>query len=134
MKKTLLIIIALIVTAPSFWLGTSMVLDAFIEPSPHRITSQEAIKYIDRWKNSNKSIANVGSRYVEFDKSAFSEIVIMGETAKVRIYHGLSKDGDYSQVVVGVDKHGDKLADRIQQKSSPCPPVCNDSPLSGDKL
>ncbi len=94
-----------------------------------KITLQEAIKFTENYRNSEKAEA-VKAEFI--GKDLVEEILSQQKCVGLRLYFGKSEEGDLNIVVVGCDENGEDLYDGIiLEKGVPCPPFCaNNSPLS----
>ncbi len=93
-----------------------------------KITIEEAVKFTENYKNSEK----IGSIKAEFfGEEALSEILMQENCVGIRFYFGKHENGNLNIVAVGCDENGEDLYEGIlREKGEPCPPHCaNNSPL-----
>lgn len=60
-----------------------------------------------------------------FGRSALDAVLGQAGCAGIRIYRGLTLEGDEQMIIVGIDKAGnDMVTGLIAERSWPCPPIC----------
>lgn len=93
-----------------------------------KITLQEAVKFTENYRNSEKT----GAIKAEFfGEESLSEILIQKNCVGIRFYFGKHENGNLNIVAVGCDENGEDLYEGIlREKAEPCPPHCaSNSPL-----
>ena len=90
----------------------------------HLITLDQAVKYIQNFKNFPKAPMIKGAY---FGRSVFDKILAQSGCIGVRYYYAQGDDGTPTLVVVGVDRGGNDITGgSIAEHSLPCPPYCGD--------
>lgn len=70
--------------------------------------------------------ANPGQRIAHFfGRDILNELLAQDDCMGIRIYYGLSEDGDKELVIVGADANENDLTDKVGDISSPCPNLCS---------
>lgn len=93
-----------------------------------KITLQEAVKFTENYKKSEKAEA-IKAEFL--GKELLAEILNQEKCVGIRFYFGKNENGNLNIVAVGCDKNGEDLYEGIiLEKADPCPPHCaSNSPL-----
>ncbi len=90
-----------------------------------KITLQEAVKFIENYRKSEKAEA-IKSEF--FGEESLSEILIQEKCVGIRFYFGKHENGNLNIVAVGCDENGEDLYEGIiLERGAPCPPFCAES-------
>ena len=88
----------------------------------HVITLDQAVKYVQNFKNSPKTPATKGGY---FGRNIFEKILSQDGCAGIRYYYGQDDNGTSNLVLVGVDWSGNDMTSGVLGDISfPCPPIC----------
>jgi hypothetical protein len=96
----------------------------------HLITLDQAVKYIQNFKNS-PSAPSIKGAY--FGRSAFDKILAQSGCTGIRYYYAKKDDGTPTLVLVGIDGSGNDITGGgiYAEEAFPCPPYCGGpSPLN----
>ena len=72
-----------------------------------------------RSENPNSTIAHF------FGRDILNQLLEQSECVGVRVYYGMSDDGQQELVLVGVDSDENDILDLIADLSMPCPKTCS---------
>ena len=100
-----------------------------IPPSDHRISLEEAVAIIRRYRESQA--ANPAPTLI-YHRAAYDRILGQAGCTAVRAYPALHPtDGRQTVVLVGVDEKGADMLGELAEEGEYCPPYCDEnSPLS----
>lgn len=99
----------------------------------HQISKEEAIKYIQNFKNSTAASA-ITIKGGGFNRDIIDKMLAQSGCIGIRVYYGMHDDGKYTFILVGIDSSGDDLSDGIiAQMPGLCPPFCSSSNKSLSK-
>jgi hypothetical protein len=88
----------------------------------HAITLDQAVKYIQNFKNNPAAPAIKGAY---FGRNIFDKILSQSGCIGIRYYYAATDSGVATIVLVGVDSHGNDLVNgTLAEMSYPCPPYC----------
>jgi hypothetical protein len=95
----------------------------------HSITLDQAVKYVQNFKNFPKAPAIKGAY---FGRNIFDKILSQGGCVGIRYYYGQDDNGASNLVLVGVDASGNDMTGGVMgDLGIPCPPICpGPSPLN----
>jgi hypothetical protein len=93
-----------------------------LAPGDHAITLDQAIRYIQNFRNSPTAPSIKGG---SFNRDIFDKILAQPGCAGIRYYYAKKDDGTATLVLVGVDGGGNDITSGILGDDNvPCPPVC----------
>ena len=88
----------------------------------HTITLDQAVKYINNFKNFPKTPTIKGAY---FGRNIFDKILSQPGCIGIRYYYAQKDDGSSNLVLVGVDGSGNDITVGILgDEAFPCPPYC----------
>jgi hypothetical protein len=88
----------------------------------HVITLDQAVNYIQNFKNSPTAPSNKGG---SFSRDIFDQILAQPGCSGIRYYYAKKDDGTPTIVLVGVDGGGNDMTSGVLgEETYPCPPVC----------
>lgn len=103
---------------------------AAFEDRNHRISPKDAAALIRRHREQLGRAAE-GDHGGSFHADQVLSLLAQPGCSALRYYYGRNENGTRCLVLVGVDKDGKDMASgEICELGLPCPPFCDDSPLT----
>jgi hypothetical protein len=95
----------------------------------HSISLETAVRMTTRYRAD----APVGATLAEsFGRDAITAILAHPRCVGLKVYHGVNDDGRQAVVLIGVDGDGNDITDGyVGDNGIVCPPICGNSPLTG---
>lgn len=90
----------------------------------HDITLSEAAQMTANYRNAQPG--QVKGHY--FGGEAIRSVLSQAGCVGMRIYYGVTNDGAFQPIVVGVDSNGNDITDGVlMERAVPCPPDCGNA-------
>lgn len=103
---------------------------AFTGKEDHKISLEEAKKYVKRYKETKEKEGKKDYKKAAFfGREAIEQLLAQDGAVGIRIYYGQNEKGEDSPVIFAADEKGSNLIDEnnILERGLPCPPFCPDN-------